>query len=369
MVGKKWTRHNVVARRRPPTKRYPVLQTLTAAARVADASRVAIYDKLDWHFDSAVSAGQPPENAFTHIGFYLAWLIRHDLHNSRLLPPEHVEAVKRGEMTGSDLADDIDTKLVSQVMNGEGRAFSDGRYGTYTTEYGKVFKDLPDYGVVDDDSNYRLAEQLLDRLYGQWVAEGRPKAPPEPPFEGDIPASTSVSVMLPPGFSEDQLGELLAPRGDTELTAMGPPTEEQMPHRSPELEALIPRDLTSPAMQVSSVSATDWGSSLLKRALKRLEIRPKDAIVVNGLGGKGEQTLTVSIYGVPNLSAERLEAEFQSVIFRLPGSTWQRRDIAGRQVNWASGREFNVAFWARDGVVIHVAGEVAAVERAVERLA
>lgn len=122
-------------------------------------------------------------------------------------------------------------------------------------------------------------------------------------------------------------------------------------------------------MQVSSVRATDWGSSLLNRALKRLEIRPKDAVVVNGLGGQGEQRLTISIYGVPNVPAERLEAEFQPVIVRLPGSQWQRRDIAGRQVNWASGREFDVAFWARDGVVIHVAGEVTAVERALGRLA
>lgn len=63
------------------------------------------------------------------------------------------------------------------------------------------------------------------------------------------------------------------------------------------------------------------------------------------------------------------EAVVEPVIFRLPRSTWQRRDIAGRQANWASRREFNVAFWARDGVVIHVAGEVTAVKRAVERLA
>lgn len=326
------------------------------------------YDKLDWHFDSAVSAGQPPENAFTHIGFYLAWLIRHDLHNPRHFPPEHIAAVKQGEMTGSDLADDIDTKLTSQDMTAEGRAFSDARYGAYATEYGEVFKDLPDYAVVDNEANYGRAEALLDRLYSEWVAEGRPKAPPEPAFEGDLPTPTSVSVMLPPGFSEDQLGDLLAPWGDTEVTVMRPPTEEQMPHVAPDLESLIPRDITSPPMQVSSVRGTDWGSSLLHRALKRLETRPKDAVVVTGMGGEGEQTLTVSIYGVPGVSAERLEAEFQSVIFRLPGSKWQRRDIAGRQVNWASGREFNVAYWARDGLVIHVAGEVAGVERAVERL-
>ena len=329
---------------------------------------MAVYDKLDWHFDSAVSAGQPPENAFTHVGFYLAWLIRHDLHNARSFPAEHVEAVKHGEMTGSDLADDIDTKLVSQVMSAEGRAFSDARYRAYTTEYGDLFKDLPDYGVVDDQPNFRRAEELIDRLYADWVAEGRPKAPPQEPFEGELPMPTSVSVMLPPGFSEDQLGELLAPWPGAEVQVLRPPTEEEMPHTAPDLEALIPRDLTSPPMQVSSVRATDWGSSLLNRALKRLETRPKEAVVVTGMGGEGEQTLTVSIYGVRGVSAERLESEFQSVIFRLPGSRWQRREIAGRHVNWASGREFNVAYWTRDGVVIHVAGEAAAVERAVGRL-
>lgn len=61
---------------------------------------------LDWHYDSAVEAGQPPENAFTHIGFYLAWLIRHDLHDAKFFPGAHVAAVKSGEMTGSDLSDD-----------------------------------------------------------------------------------------------------------------------------------------------------------------------------------------------------------------------------------------------------------------------
>jgi hypothetical protein len=329
---------------------------------------MAVYDKLDWHFDSAVSAGQPPENAFTHIGFYLAWLIRHDLHNARFLPAEHVDAVKRGEMTGSDLADDIDTKLVGQVMNAEGRAFSDARYGAYTTEYGEAFKGYADYAVIDDEANYQRAEMLLDRLYADWIAAGRPNAPPEPPFEGDIPVPTSASVMVPPGFSEEQLAELLAPWGDMEVTVMRPPTEEQMPHLAPDLEALIPRDLTSPPMEVSSVRATDWGSSLLNRALKRLETKPRNAVVVTGMGGQGEQTLTVTIYGVAGISADRLGAEFQAVFPRLPGSKWQPREIAGKAVSWAPGREFTQAVWALDGMVIGVAGNAEAVERAVSRL-
>jgi hypothetical protein len=329
---------------------------------------MAVYDELDWHFDRAVSAGQPPENAFTHIGFYLAWLIRHDLHNATFLPAKHVEAVKRGEMTGSDLADDIDTKLVGQVMSTEGRAFSDARYGAYTTGYGEVFQDHADYAVVDDERNYRRAEELLDRLYADWIAAGRPKAPPDPSVEGDLPMPAAVSVMLPHGLSEDQLGQLPAPWGDPEVTVIRPPTEEQMAHLAPDLEALIPRNLTTPPMEVSSVRAKAWGSSLLNRALKRLGIRPKDAVVVTGMGGSGEGTLTVTIYGVAGVSAERLGAEFQAVFPRLPGSTWQPREVAGRMVSWASGREFTQGVWARDGMVIGVAGNPSAVEQAIPRL-
>src|SRR5690349_15012547 len=54
-------------------------------ARITVRSRggvgVTSYDRIDWHLDSAIAAGQPEENAFAHIGLYLAWLIRHDLHD------------------------------------------------------------------------------------------------------------------------------------------------------------------------------------------------------------------------------------------------------------------------------------------------
>jgi len=341
---------------------------LTQPGRVDDASPGAAYDKLDWHFDSAVSAGQPPENAFTHIGFYLAWLIRRDLHDPRAFPSQHIDALKRGEMTGSDLADDIDTKLVSQVMSAEGRAFSDARYATYTSEYSDLFKEQPDYGIVDNSANYARVESLLDRMYAAWVAQGRPDLLPESDDLLLVSVPTTTSVMVPPGFSEERLHELLSHWQPGEVTVLPPWTEQQASHFASDLEALIPRDLTSPPMVVSSVRATEWASSLLNRALKRLEVRPKDAVVVNAIGGSGEQTLTVSIYRVPNVPAERLASEFQSVVSLPRGSRWQRRVVGGREVNWASGREFAVGYWVRDSMVLHVAGEASTVERAITRL-
>ena len=330
---------------------------------------MATYDKLDWHFDSAIDAGQPPENAFTHIGFYLAWLIRHDLHNPRTFPSDHIEAVKRREMTGSDLADDIDTKLTSEDTNAEGRAFSDARYSTYVSEYQGLFPNLPDYGVVDDGANYEQVEQVLDRLYADWVAEGRPKPPPEAESAVDlgIDVPVSATVMFPPDFTRDEIDAFLG-EYPGEIEVMPRPTREQRPHAAPELEALIPVDLTTPSMEVSSVRASDFRSSLLNRVLRRLEVRPRDAVVVHSMGGSGETTLTVVLYGVPGIEAGRLETEFQSVIYLPPGSKWARRTVGGREVNWASSQEFTVAYWTRDGLVVHVAGDTRDLETAIQAL-
>ena len=37
------------------------------------------HDRVDYHVDSTIDAGQPIEHAATHIGHFLQWLILHDL--------------------------------------------------------------------------------------------------------------------------------------------------------------------------------------------------------------------------------------------------------------------------------------------------
>jgi hypothetical protein len=344
----------------------PRSNALTPAVDLDDPSSVTTYDRLDWHYQSAIAAGQPPENAFTHIGLYLAWVIRHDLHNPKVFSASHVAAVKSDEMTGSDLSDDIDTKFTHHHLNAGGRAFSDARYAAYLAEYETVFADQPDYSVTDDPANYALIAPLIDRMYAAWVAEGRPKRPPEDltaPTMPDLPARLDLS----PDMSREQI-EAVIIAAQREGVVMSPPTPEQMPHAAPHLEALLPRDITSPPLDVSSVLASDWGSSLVNRALKRLDVRPRDAVVVTGMGGSGEHTLTVMLYGIRGVVADRLVAEFGSAIYLPPRGKWSTREFAGRTVNWATGPEFTVAFWAQDGLVVHVAGRAEDVERAVPLL-
>lgn len=340
---------------------------LTRVVDLDDPWGVATYDRLDWHYDSALAAGQPPEHAFTHIGFYVAWIIRHDLHNPKVFPASHVAAVKSGEMTGSDLADDIDTRLWPGDMTTEGRAFSDARYAVYLAEYETVFADLPDYAVVDEPANYARIAPVIDSLYAAWVAEGRPKPPPDEAATPDRPMrDPSAGLDFSPDMSREQI-EAVMNEMASQLGGVidSPPTPEQMPHAAPDLEGLLPRDITTPPLDVSSVWASQWGSSLVNRALKRLGVRPKDAVVVTGMGGSGEATLTVVLYGIPGIEADRLMTEFGSAIYPPARGKWAVREVSGQTVNWATSPEFTVAFWARDGLVVHVAGRAEDVERAV----
>lgn len=339
-------------------------------SRVPDAFEVTVYDKLDWHTDAALEAGQPGENAFTHIGFYLAWLIDHDLHDLDRLPADHVAAVKGAEMTGSDLADDIDGKLISDVLSPEGRRFSDARYRAYLDEYTSTFHDLPEYGVADEPANFARIVPAIDRLYATWVADGRPGPAPGADEDDEADAAWAMpGVMDGIRFGEEPTREQIEAVTAQIAAELGgivvhPPGPEDWPHAAPDLEQMLPPGVSDPPLQVSSRPASEWGSSLLNRALKRLGVSPREAMVVSGLGGEGPRTLSTTLYGVPGVTGELLLDEFQLVIGLPSGGKWQVRQVAGRQVQWATGREFTVAFWTRDGLVTHVAGAAADVEAA-----
>jgi hypothetical protein len=168
---------------------------------------VTAYDKLDWHQQGAPGAGPPDRKALVHVAFYLAWLIDRDLHAPELFRPEHVAALKSGEMTGSDLFDDLDWKLMPQLMSPEGRAFSDARYGHYVTEFQATFADMPEYGVADDVANLTRILPVLDRLYGEWVAQGRPPPAPERVEDRHL-AETAEWQALSVGSDFDALRDL-----------------------------------------------------------------------------------------------------------------------------------------------------------------
>lgn len=332
------------------------------------------YDDNDYHVGPAEEAGQPPEHAFTHIGLYLAWLIRHDLHDPRGFPPEHIEAVKRGEMTGSDLADDIDRKLLSDSMTAEGAAFSDARYRAYLSECAALFSEEPDYGVADNDASYATVEPLIDRLYAEWIAAGRPAPEPEVPpalereFEGMVEAAQipwEELIADGPGIYAVEV----KPDGTYDVTLPEPP------HDDPSLEALVPADLLDAPIKMDSGTGTNYGSSLFSRAFTQLGVRPRDVTIAHGLARDGEDVFGLTLYRVPGASAEALSTAFAAAIYRPRGSKWEIRRVGGIDVWWAEGYAdpdrtiyFNIAYWTRDDLVLHVFGRPVDMETAIRRL-
>jgi hypothetical protein len=326
------------------------------------------YDDVDYYVGAAHEAGQRHENAFAHIGFYLAWLIRHDMHDQRAFPTEHVRALKQGEMTGSDLADDCDGTLVSDLMTDEGIAFSDARYESYVAEYERLFSDAEAFTVVDDAATYALVAPVIDRLYADWVASGRP-AP-----DRDQESMLEKEHRAPRDFEAIPWEELAATadapvavdlHGDGSYTVLRPP---EPPHEALELEVLFPSDLFEPYM--SSRRTLPSGTPRSWTAPSGGSACPERTYSWRPSWGDRETGRSWSCCtAFPGSRPTAWSEEFKMVISREPGSRWKVREVEGHTVTWADGVEFTTVFWARDGLLIHVAGAESDVRAAVRRMA
>ena len=112
-------------------------------------------------------------------------------------------AVKAGEMTGSDLADDVDDRLASDMLTPEGAAFTDAYYDTYLRDYEREFGAEPPYSIADDAASYARIAPAIDRAYADWIVAGG-RTPPararasegSPPTRGG-PSTSSATGSKP----------------------------------------------------------------------------------------------------------------------------------------------------------------------------
>ena len=326
------------------------------------------FDDADYHEGAALEAGQPIEHAFTHIGLVLAWMIRHDLHDPSMFSDKHVDAVRSGSWTGSDLRDDVDGKLMSDWFTRDGAAFLAARYDAYLDAYGAAFPSSGDYDVIDDASSRAVTDPILDDLYGDWLAAGRPGPSPraEPAFEmpelADLPDIPLDQIPIGHTVVIDALTggwEVVDPRDHASHADVA------MEDR---LRQLLPADAF-----LSSATGTQWGDSRLNRVLRDLGVRPKDVRIAHGMGGTGPG-LFASLYRVPGVDAGRLQDAFAMVIHRPDRRPWGTRTIGATTVAWADGsfgasdEPAAVAYWAEDEIVLHLYGPVPLVETAVRAL-
>lgn len=142
-------------------------------------------------------------------------------------------------------------------------------------------------------------ERYLDAFHQRWAALDGPFRPGFPPL------SPKRDLGLDLDSSPDPDG--LVPRTSERL--------HSGPHVAPQLEALIPTSLWQDGAEIDSQTASQWASGLLDRALQRLSVRPRDVVVVCGMGLR-EAGLIVNVYRVPGVDEVALDREFRIVITR-----------------------------------------------------
>jgi hypothetical protein len=313
---------------------------------------LTLFDDVDYHEGAAVENGQPPEHGFTHISFFLAWLVRRGLTDPEVIGENFADELRNGTVRPNDLADLVDGGLGSFALKDEGTAFCAFYYEQYLVDYGNAFSDMPDYGVPDEPAMEARAAALIDDAYSKWVAGGRPPASPRPDREHHHPASEVEGVaIIGPGQDDDLVADLEG--AGIRITRA---EDLERPHAAPELEDLISGCVRVPMSFKQSATARGWGSSLLKAAVRRLDLSANDVVVANGLG-EAPNVPTVDIYRLPGIPAAMLEAEFERVIPNRPRKGWDRVSVDGRQVRWAladldRGNLITLAWFATDGYVV-----------------
>jgi hypothetical protein len=337
---------------------------------------VTIHDRLEWHLAAAVERGRPPERAFTHIGLFLAWLIRHDLHDPAAFPADAaglLAGVRAGRLPGSALRDAVGDALTSDVLAPDGEAFTTWYYPAYLDDYAVAFADVADYGVAEDDAAYARIAPTIDRRFAEWQAAGA--ALPPGPLALDADALLAMSDADLDAAAQD-LADAIGGDEDAADQFGDAPGDEAShdtdgngnPHDAPDLEALVPHEIAGLPLQITSTRVSDWQSSLLRQAVERLGVDPMDAFVALGLGGTGEDTVAVTLYAIPGVAQDRLEAEFSRPEYLGDGQAWAQREVDGKTVWWARTDDFDTAFYALGGLVVTVGASPDRVKAALEVL-
>jgi hypothetical protein len=141
---------------------------------------MAKYDDASWHSGGDYPAGLPPENARTHIGFFLRWAFSRDLTGElhREEEPDAVAKVVQGTLSGAAFVSEFcDEKLTDEDLDDEGNAFAAACYDTYLARLtdlvcagGKV---ATVYHAAEDEPTYADVARLLDEIYAEYERGAR----------------------------------------------------------------------------------------------------------------------------------------------------------------------------------------------------
>lgn len=329
------------------------------------------YDDFDFHVGHAVEQGRAEDSAFTHIGFMLAWLIEHDLANSRYFPPSIVQQVKDGSLRPNDLRDLVDGQLLSITLKRAGSAFLDAYYGSgYGADFEAEFGDLPQYGVPDDAEHKARIGRRIDAAWDRWDKAGRPKLGQKGALwteTDDTDVLTGMLESLMTGTTNPQTaGAAHRPIMSGRIDML--PKE----HVDLELEACVSRALGG-GVSTESSDARQWGSSVLNRLLTALGVLASEAVVATAMGAQPADP-RVEVYRIPGINGGRLLNVFQDY-FTDRARKWRDGPLGSIHARWAVSKyaglpDYTLVWFAVDGYVVHIVSpDRSAVEEAATAIA
>ena len=139
------------------------------------------YDDADYHFGAPdfLAKDLPVQNSGTHIGLFLAWIIANRLESFQLRKnaADAVEQVRSRQITGRDfLFRYCDEKLMSELLNGDGNAFTTWYYDEhYLRDFETVLvaSATGSYEVEDTWANYDRIAAVIDSQFHEFHSQNQ----------------------------------------------------------------------------------------------------------------------------------------------------------------------------------------------------
>ena len=135
------------------------------------------YDAVEWHLNDNYPSSLSPDNARTHIGIYLTWLIEQRMMSDEF---EHAHAdllaqCREHAIKGSEILRDCCNDTLSRdLLSPQGQEFSDSYYvDSYVSDFVDTLDDesYPSiFNVPDDWASYKAMSEVLTRAYQSWLA-------------------------------------------------------------------------------------------------------------------------------------------------------------------------------------------------------
>ena len=140
-----------------------------------------VYDKAKWHYDGEDYPDDLSEdNAYTHGGFYLAWLVDNDLTSAEFQEDEKttIADYRRSYIKPSAFFEIVDGVLASDMLSEKGNAFTEYYYADlFFDDYELLFEDADSpYHVRDTKKNYKLVSRMIDEAYEEWEEQEKQSA-------------------------------------------------------------------------------------------------------------------------------------------------------------------------------------------------